>query len=151
MRISDWSSDVCSSDLHGARSSGGVCRKGVAPALRDGNPALYGKSKRQAARGSPGHAKRGLCTERRLQRACDSRMHCKAVSSFGREIIGKSRSNLARAQLPGVGETRIAMIRTIEKPGRQRPAIYRSALAHRSRRGRQITIPRGAVENSELL
>src|SRR3546814_5575336 len=32
---------------HGARSSGGVCRKGVAPALRDGNPALYGKSKRQ--------------------------------------------------------------------------------------------------------
>src|SRR3546814_8028752 len=74
-------------------------------------------------------------------------MHCKAVSSFGREIIGKSRSNLARAQLPGVGETRIAMIRTIEKPGRQRPAIYRSALAHRSRRGRQITIPRGAVEN----
>src|SRR3546814_18840412 len=78
-------------------------------------------------------------------------MHCKAVSSFGREIIGKSRSNLARAQLPGVGETRIAMIRTIEKPGRQRSAIYRSAPAHRSRRGRQITIPRGAVENSEQI
>src|SRR3546814_13543611 len=91
-------------------------------------PALYGKSKRQAARGSPGHAKRGLCTARRLQRACDSRMHCKAVSSIGREIIGKSRSNLARAQLPGLGATRIAMIRTVEKPGRQPQAIYRSAL-----------------------
>src|SRR3546814_13702868 len=90
---------------------------------------------------------RSLCTERRLQRACDSRMHCKAVSSFGREIIGKSRSNLARAQLPGVGETRIAMIRTIEKPGRQRTALYRSALAHRRRRGGQITIPRGGVQN----
>src|SRR3546814_7297643 len=93
---------------------------------------------------------RGLCTERRLQRACDSRMHCKAVSSFGRELIGKSRSNLARAQLPGVGETRIAMIRTIEKPGRQLPAIYRSALAPRRRRGRHITIPRGAVDPSQV-
>src|SRR3546814_11930858 len=109
---------------------------------------IYGKSKRQAARGSPGHAKRGLCTERRLQRACDSRMHCKAVSSFGREIIGKSRSNLARAQLPGVGETRIAMLRTIEKQDRPRLAIYRSALAHGTRPGRQITIPRGAVEKT---
>src|SRR3546814_3543038 len=119
MRIRDWSSDVCSSDLvderigpagthyaclgialqqhtlhqrHGARASGGVCRKGVAPALRDGNPALYGKSKRQAARGSPGHAKRGLCTERRLQRACDSRMHCKAVSSRSEEHTSELQS-----------------------------------------------------------
>src|SRR3546814_2505527 len=78
-------------------------------------------------------------------------MHYKAVSSFGREIIGKSRSNLARAQLPGVGENRIAMLRTIEKPGRQRPAIYRSALAHQSRRGSPLTIHRGAVQNSKLL
>src|SRR3546814_6289652 len=67
---------------HGARSSGGVCRKGVAPALRDGNPALYGKSKRQAARGSPGHAKRGLCTERRLQRACRSEEHTSELQSL---------------------------------------------------------------------
>src|SRR3546814_10417614 len=42
MRISDWSSDVCSSDLHGGREGGEALRRAGHPGADQGGPAPEG-------------------------------------------------------------------------------------------------------------
>src|SRR3546814_15618221 len=86
MRISDWSSDVCSSDLPPRAAAERYCRtrKGAAPAGNPGTP-------RQSADGSPATSFGGASPhlrseERRVGKECVIR-----VDLGGRRIIKKKK------------------------------------------------------------
>src|SRR3546814_19093288 len=98
MRISDWSSDVCSSDLaqHAFRRVHGDARRGGRAArflgVLRGTGVVGDRSRRRRARAAPAGGERALCADRRVCRPSGAR---KSV------VSGKSES--VRADIGGRG------------------------------------------------
>src|SRR3546814_2150839 len=152
MRISDWSSDVCSSDLQAVPGAGSARRRRstatarrcltVPPAariairsLRSGGPQLTPEVEGRQQEHQDQNA-----NERRCRDADDQRQEIEAHGDQGRDgenTVEHPNGLLSRSR--GATPARLA-----SRPSRTRPAIWRSAAGARRCRARRSTARRPA-------
>src|SRR3546814_19217831 len=100
MRISDWSSDVCSSDLRGDGASGGAARAGAAPDRHDrSEDALDPCPPTARRREAPARRLRGADGPRQAAQLAPTGRHRQTVAHWR----GKAPQGLAARRCPEEG------------------------------------------------